>query len=208
MLRWLGCEVGDLRVLSIGTAGAAPTSGWSSRAPGLVEWLVRRGLVQLTLSAQEQLAVDQCGVLLGERYLRLDHAPRSGGSAVSRPRQCQRRVDACLAASGRSNHRFPPARQDRSVSEAPSAWTWSADPVVASRVVGVAAPRCAGDRSRENWSASPRRVFTAAVRPPLPCATGARERGGGADSAGHGEGRKDVSAQEIGAQPGWSSGRR
>ena len=72
-IRHFGCNLNDVRVLSIGTAGASHVI--SAKAPGLVAWIVHHGLVQLTLSAQEQLAVDQSAVLLRDRYLRLDHPP-------------------------------------------------------------------------------------------------------------------------------------
>lgn len=74
-IRRLGCQLDDVRVLSVGTAGSPHATRRPDGAPGVIAWLVARGLVQLTLSAQEQLAVDQCGVLLRERYLRLDHLP-------------------------------------------------------------------------------------------------------------------------------------
>lgn len=37
--------------------------------------MVSRGLFQLTLSAQERMAVEQCSSLLGDRYCRLDQVP-------------------------------------------------------------------------------------------------------------------------------------
>lgn len=78
----LGSTLDDLRVLSIGTAGAPHEITKPGRAPGLLSWLVARGLVQLTLSAQETLAVQQCRVLLGERYVRIDHHPEAADQAV------------------------------------------------------------------------------------------------------------------------------
>ena len=71
----LGCDAQDLRVLSVGTASTPHEISSMGHAPGLLSWLIARGLVQLTLSAQEELAVDQCKVLLGDRYLRLDTNP-------------------------------------------------------------------------------------------------------------------------------------
>ena len=73
--RNFGCEARDLRVLSVGTASTPHEVTSIDRAPGLLSWLFARGLVQLTLTAQEELAVDQCSVLLRDRYLRLDHKP-------------------------------------------------------------------------------------------------------------------------------------
>ena len=78
-VRRLACKLDNVRVLSIGTAGGAHATPESSGSPGLLEWIVRKGLVQLTLSAQEQLAVEQCGVLLGDRFLRVDSLPTQGG---------------------------------------------------------------------------------------------------------------------------------
>ena len=74
-VRRLGCKLDNVRALSIGTAGGPHVTPRSTWSPGLLEWVVRQGLVQLTLSTQEQLAVEQCGVLLGDRYLRIDHSP-------------------------------------------------------------------------------------------------------------------------------------
>ena len=71
----LGCDARNLRVLSVGTASTPHEIPSMGHAPGLLSWLIARGLVQLTLSAQEELAVDQCRVLLGDRYLRLDSNP-------------------------------------------------------------------------------------------------------------------------------------
>lgn len=72
-IRHLGCDLDQVRVLSIGTAGSPHAAGVNTKAPGLLTWLVQHGLVQLTLSAQEQLAVKQSAVLLRDRYLRLDY---------------------------------------------------------------------------------------------------------------------------------------
>lgn len=72
-IRHLGCDLEDIRVLSVGTAGSPHTATINTKAPGLLAWLLRHGVVQLTLSAQEQLAVQQTAVLLRERYLRLDY---------------------------------------------------------------------------------------------------------------------------------------
>ena len=71
-VRKFGCPLEDVWVLSVGTAGAPHRPRRSAISPGLVEWVVWKGLVQMTLSAQEQLAVDQCRVLLADRYVRVD----------------------------------------------------------------------------------------------------------------------------------------
>ena len=72
-IRYLGTELQHVRVLSVGTAASLHTTNIRNQAPGLIHWLIQHGLVQLTLSAQEQLAVEQSEVLLRDRYLRLDH---------------------------------------------------------------------------------------------------------------------------------------
>lgn len=73
-IRHLGCDLEHIRVLSIGTAGSPHAAEVDTKAPGLLSWFMRHGLVQLTLSAQEQLAVQQTAVLLRDRYLRLDYS--------------------------------------------------------------------------------------------------------------------------------------
>lgn len=79
-VRKLGCDLNQTRVLSIGTAGSPHIVTAAGREPGVISWLLARGLVQLTLSAQEELTVDQCGVLLGNRFLRLDQPPNPNDS--------------------------------------------------------------------------------------------------------------------------------
>lgn len=71
-VRHLGTRLEDIRVLSVGTAASRPAISLNTRSPGLVTWLLNRRIVLLTLSAQEQLAVEQSAVLLRDRYLRLD----------------------------------------------------------------------------------------------------------------------------------------
>lgn len=72
-IRHLGADLDRLRVLSVGTAASPHTTDVKKRASGLIQWLMQHGLVQLTLSAQEQLAVQQSAVLLRGRYHRLDY---------------------------------------------------------------------------------------------------------------------------------------
>lgn len=93
-VRNLACPLDEVRVLSVGTAGSPQRVPSAGRAPGIVVWLLRKRLVQLTLSVQEQLAVDQCGVLLRNRYLRLDYAPSPEEAAALR---LDRASDACKA---------------------------------------------------------------------------------------------------------------
>lgn len=79
-LRLLGVALRDLRLLSVGSAGSAHQIRGGGARFGVVEWLAR-GLVQLTLSAQESLAISQCEVLLDENYLRIDASPDAAQSA-------------------------------------------------------------------------------------------------------------------------------
>lgn len=83
-IRHLGCAFDHIRVLSIGTAGSPHAAGSEPTASGLLTWLLQHGLVQLTLSAQEQLAVEQSAVLLRHRYLRLDY-PHGGAEPLDLP---------------------------------------------------------------------------------------------------------------------------
>lgn len=82
-VRKFGCRLEDVWVLSVGTAGLPHRPRRSAIAPGLLEWMVWKGLVQMTLSAQEQLAVDQGRVLLANRYVRVDYqAPEASRGAL------------------------------------------------------------------------------------------------------------------------------
>ncbi len=92
-VRLLGAKLGQVRVLSVGTAGSTHQIDERRVATGVVGWLAR-GLVQLTLSAQEALAVAQCRVLLGEGYWRIDSEPSAGASAqLGQDRATPRAVD-------------------------------------------------------------------------------------------------------------------
>ena len=72
----LGCALDDIHVLSIGTAGEpmerAVTGPVNS---GKAAWVVKRDLVELTLTAQERLAVDDVRALLKTRFTRIDARP-------------------------------------------------------------------------------------------------------------------------------------
>lgn len=71
-----GVDIKNLHVLSIGTVGCSEKKSTKKiGTPGLVSWVLRRGLFQLTQAVQETMAVEQCGVLLGDHYYRLDHLP-------------------------------------------------------------------------------------------------------------------------------------
>jgi predicted acylesterase/phospholipase RssA len=71
-----GWQMEDTYVLSLGTAsrrmGAAVGKLGS---PSTASWMVRRRLFQVTMEAQEELAVSQCTTLLRDRYYRVDKEP-------------------------------------------------------------------------------------------------------------------------------------
>lgn len=79
-----GVDLGDQYVLTIGTASPS-LAGPAERAsrPGVVGWMVGRQLFQVTMQAQSKLTQQQCGALLGNRYLKLDIMPsRDESSAI------------------------------------------------------------------------------------------------------------------------------
>lgn len=111
-VKHLGSALNELRVLSVGTAGVPYKIDRARRAPGLLPWLMARGLVQLTLSAQETLAVEQCQVLLGERYLRIDHLSEAADrrtltldNASSKARGALERAAKCSIDALHTQHR-------------------------------------------------------------------------------------------------------
>lgn len=72
----LGCTLEDIHVLSIGTAGEPmerPVTGPLNS--GKAAWIVKRRLVELTLTAQERLAVDEVRTRLKTRFTRIDARP-------------------------------------------------------------------------------------------------------------------------------------
>lgn len=72
----MGTELGKIHVLSVGTAGAIPTGSLDpAGAPGLVGWLLRYKLFDLTMRAQESLVRSQLPILLPGRYFRIDSTP-------------------------------------------------------------------------------------------------------------------------------------
>ena len=81
--RHLGKALDEITMLSVGTAGArigrASTPAFKS---GVVSWLVRRKLVDLTLTAQETLSVNMAQSLLGDAHLRIDVPPSPGQQKV------------------------------------------------------------------------------------------------------------------------------
>ncbi len=78
----LGCALEDIHVLSIGTAGPPmerPVTGpinWGKAA-----WMAKRGLMELTLTALERLAVDEVRTLLKTRFTRIDARPSADEQA-------------------------------------------------------------------------------------------------------------------------------
>ena len=67
------CRLDQIHMLSIGTCGKAGRKALSpSIQSGKLGWVVKHGLVDLTLSAQEALSVNMMQTLLGDRYLRID----------------------------------------------------------------------------------------------------------------------------------------
>lgn len=73
----LATQLDDLYLLGIGTAAPDPACvNTGNTGKGILGWLLsKRGLVQLTLNTQEELAVRQVGMLSGDRYLRVDAKP-------------------------------------------------------------------------------------------------------------------------------------
>ncbi len=67
----------DTYMLSIGTAGRRNGAAIHSYAlnPSVMSWFIYRGLVQTTMTAQEDLALKQVSEILGDRHLRVDREP-------------------------------------------------------------------------------------------------------------------------------------
>lgn len=76
-LNLCGARIDQIYQLSIGTAsrrlGAAVHE--TSRAPGSISWIARRGLIQTIMAAQEHLALSQAKGLLRGRFERVDEEP-------------------------------------------------------------------------------------------------------------------------------------
>jgi uncharacterized protein len=74
-----GVNIENISMLGVGTASSGP-GVFSARSDnrGTIRWVVsRRGVIQLTLAAQESLARDVTRTLLGDRYYKLDNNPVS-----------------------------------------------------------------------------------------------------------------------------------
>lgn len=75
-IRFLGCSLEDIHVLSIGTVGEPMERPAANPiTSGKAGWLVKHNLVELTLTAQERLAVDGMRTLLKTRFTRIDSRP-------------------------------------------------------------------------------------------------------------------------------------
>ncbi len=70
-MRRFGCGLSECHLLSIGTAGA-PRAGSVEGAPGKFGWVARHALVDLIMSAQEALAIEQAQRLHPGSFLRID----------------------------------------------------------------------------------------------------------------------------------------
>lgn len=75
-IRFLGCKLEDIHVLSIGTAGKPMERPATEPInSGKLAWIAKRDLVELTLTAQERLAVNEMRTLLKARFIRIDARP-------------------------------------------------------------------------------------------------------------------------------------
>lgn len=72
----LFANLDEIHLLSVGTAGEAQqrvAKKWLS--PGMFGWMIGQRLFDLTIAAQEQLAISQAETLLQDRMLRIDARP-------------------------------------------------------------------------------------------------------------------------------------
>lgn len=75
-IRFLGCKLEDIHVLSIGTAGKPlERPATEPITSGKLAWIAKRNLVELTLTAQERLAVNEMHTLMKNRFIRIDAQP-------------------------------------------------------------------------------------------------------------------------------------
>lgn len=83
-----GRHPSEIRLLSVGTSGAANGEVFKpGRKSGIFGWMVARGLFNLTLSAQQSLALSQARDVLGNRFVRIDVAadgPRGKAIALDK----------------------------------------------------------------------------------------------------------------------------
>ncbi|WP_292531090.1 CBASS cGAMP-activated phospholipase [Methylocystis sp.] len=72
--RQFGCRLEECHLLSIGTAGS-PRAGTVDGAPGKIGWLARHAIIDLIMTAQEALAINQVRCLRPGTFLRIDAKP-------------------------------------------------------------------------------------------------------------------------------------
>lgn len=72
--RIFGSRLEDCHLLSVGTAGAL-RDGAVEGAPGKIGWLTRHTIIDLIMTAQEALAIDQVRCLRPSTFLRIDATP-------------------------------------------------------------------------------------------------------------------------------------
>lgn len=70
----LGCTLDQCHLLSIGTAGAA-RAGSAKGAPGKIGWIAKHAIIDLIMTAQEALAIEQVRSLRPGTFLRVDASP-------------------------------------------------------------------------------------------------------------------------------------
>jgi predicted acylesterase/phospholipase RssA len=74
-LRLWQLPITEVHVLSIGTAGVDGGSMAGTVPRSGAEWIKGARIINFMMAAQERLAVDTCGALLGSRYQRINHSP-------------------------------------------------------------------------------------------------------------------------------------
>lgn len=73
-MRRFGCGLDECHLLSLGTAGS-PRRGKVKGTPGKLGWIARHALVELIMTAQEELAMLQVDGLGPSTFLRVDQRP-------------------------------------------------------------------------------------------------------------------------------------
>lgn len=73
-MRAFGCSIEECHLLSIGTA-SSPRVGAATTAPGKLGWVARHSLVDLIMTAQEGLAMEQVDAMRPGTFLRIDQRP-------------------------------------------------------------------------------------------------------------------------------------
>lgn len=73
-IRRFGCSYSDCHLLSVGTANS-PRQGRASGSPGKIGWIAKHKIIDLIMTAQEELAISQVRALAPATFLRLDMTP-------------------------------------------------------------------------------------------------------------------------------------